>query len=736
MWRVSKISDVEYEIVHRAGKDNEDADSISRHPMLGARSLLRVGADVALNELLTLLPEQNREITKWWVWAGRDTVPMERIVQDYKSDRSKIYVRAPKESFNNPAWQVAVLMPRTENATEVARKAIDDGRPACVLMPTELVYYTAQERDGTFGAKYVNAIKEAKKLTLMATDTTWLCLGTGIPANDVRSGETNTRPPGPAAGWTPAVGSLEEWRREQKESVTRESKGMDVVHTDESGLIMMMGKDNVPRVYVPDGRREALIKMHHEGNHHLAANKTYVSLHRYFDWPSARIDVRKYYATCTFCELSKATRNITHKRSRAIESMPPRSRYGMDYYGVGDGEVLGIMDLDSTRVELFWHEHRSAELCLRSIRDGILNRHGKFDELRSDHAREFIGRIMSGLKQELGFKQTTTGGYHAKGNSKMERFWRYFGMAIRSLSDEQYAHAQDYIQSIVFAWNTTMSESLTVSPFEVHTGTQARTIADGFLTQRVSDEPIKIASITSAAAEFTRIARAHADFARKITAEGLNSRGRLLKPLKVGDMVKIFQPPSHAEAVRRRRKQKHMCPWTGPMKVTKKISGTHYLLENHYHPGKTYERHITNLRRWVGPIPEDEPLMTRGAPSGMSDIEVGDIVAARDTPTSPKVDIAEVTAVTDEAITLSCFGTRNGTPGKAKFHPVFTKGEAVYLGKPRGVSAKRWTWHVQVCDVGELMPITGLTMTQAGKLSSRSVRAFKAVRPKLVVRTF
>ena len=229
--------------------------------------------------------------------------------------------------------------------------------------------------------------------------------------------------------------------------------------------------------------------MHHEGNHHLAANKTYISIHRYFDWPTARSDVRKFYTNCTFCELSKATRNITHKRSRAIESQPPRSRYGMDYYGVGDGEVLGLMDLDSTHVELFWHEHRSAVKCHQSIRDGILHRHGRFDELRSDHAREFIGRIMTMLQQELGFKATTTGGYHAKGNSKMERFWRYFGTAIRSLTDTQCTNAKYYIQSIAFVCNTTMSESLTVSPFEVHTGTRARTITDGFLTQRVSDGP-------------------------------------------------------------------------------------------------------------------------------------------------------------------------------------------------------------------------------------------------------
>ena len=65
MWRVSKIGDLDYEIIHRDGKDNDDADTVSRHPMLGARSLLRVGGDVAMHELLKSLPERSQYISKW-----------------------------------------------------------------------------------------------------------------------------------------------------------------------------------------------------------------------------------------------------------------------------------------------------------------------------------------------------------------------------------------------------------------------------------------------------------------------------------------------------------------------------------------------------------------------------------------------------------------------------------------------------------------------------------------------
>ena len=302
--------------------------------------------------------------------------------------------------------------------------------------------------------------------------------------------------------------------------------------TDETGLLMFAGNDGVNKIYVPAQRREALIQLHHETICHLAAAKTSVSIARYFYWPTLRHDVRQFCMACAFCELSNATRNVRHKMSRAVESSPPRSRWGMDYYGVGECEILGLIDLDATHVELFYHERRSAEQCKIALRDGILNRHGRFDELRSDHAREFVGRALSMLKEEVNYLHTTTGGYSARGNATMERFWRYLGKAIKSLTDDQYANIKDHIQSMAFAWNTTMSESLNVSPFEVMTGTRARTIADGFLTQSRTKSDLNPSSITAAAAEFTRIARANADFNRQQTADRLNSTGRRLRDIK------------------------------------------------------------------------------------------------------------------------------------------------------------------------------------------------------------
>ena len=89
------------------------------------------------------------------------------------------------------------------------------------------------------------------------------------------------------------------------------------------------------------------------------------------------------------------------------------------------------------------------------------------------------------------------------------------------------------------------------------TGTTSRTHAGCFFTHEPQAD-LNIAVIWVAAAEFTRMAAANADYTRKRNAEHLNKFGRQLCALKIGDMVKIFSSPNANEAKRRQRKVKHL----------------------------------------------------------------------------------------------------------------------------------------------------------------------------------
>ena len=96
--------------------------------------------------------------------------------------------------------------------------------------------------------------------------------------------------------------------------------------------------------------------------------------------------------------------------------------------------------MDSLFVELAATEDRTAVSVRKVVKDQVLNRHGKFDHLRSDHAKEFVGKTMSLLKNEYGYIHTTAGGYQATGNATMERCWAFLGLCLRLLTDEQYVN--------------------------------------------------------------------------------------------------------------------------------------------------------------------------------------------------------------------------------------------------------------------------------------------------------
>jgi hypothetical protein len=81
-------------------------------------------------------------------------------------------------------------------------------------------------------------------------------------------------------------------------------------------------------------------------------------------------------------------------------------------------------------------------------------------------------------------------------------------------------------------------------------------------------------NIRHASAAYAQHAREHGDFMHQLRAVVLNKHGRVLKRLKIGDLVKIYVPPSHGRAVRRRRKAKHICQWRGPLRIIKRLSNT------------------------------------------------------------------------------------------------------------------------------------------------------------------
>ena len=221
--------------------------------MLGPRQLNRVGIANAMDVLLKALPAAAADTRRVWLWAGHDTALLKEKLSSWLKEPERVYTRGVGESIGNPAWKLAFVIPRADEATEVAARVLRDGRPACVLLPTDLVHYCAQKVDGSWDSKIEKMIGEAKKIQLTAPLLTWIVHKAGMREHHVFPVQSATVPPGPTNGWTPAVGTLEQWIAEQPASRAAEAaklRGVTFV-TRDSGLQLVELKDLSLRIYVP-----------------------------------------------------------------------------------------------------------------------------------------------------------------------------------------------------------------------------------------------------------------------------------------------------------------------------------------------------------------------------------------------------------------------------------------------------------------------------------------------------
>lgn len=176
-------------------------------------------------------------------------------MQEWRRPSNAILKRAPKEVAHSNKYDFVIMVPCAEKTTDVAAMLLRAGKPACILIPMDLVHYTSQQPGGGHDKQTELAIAECKQLVLTAPCMMWICHNTGIPRNNVFMIESETPLPRP----TDREGSicmLEDWIREQPGSMTLDGKAFPVTkltRTD-SGLHMVLSNNNVTRIYVPTSR--------------------------------------------------------------------------------------------------------------------------------------------------------------------------------------------------------------------------------------------------------------------------------------------------------------------------------------------------------------------------------------------------------------------------------------------------------------------------------------------------
>ena len=175
--------------------------------------------------------------------------------------------------------------------------------------------------------------------------------------------------------------------------------------------------------------------------------------------------------------------------------------------------------------------------------------------------------------------------------------------------------------------------------------------------------------------------------------------------------------------MRRRRKAKHICQWRGPLRITKKLSNTTFELANHFDTSKTYRRHLSNVRCWLGPVPDadsdasDDRLL-------VSDIEAGEYAFVRDSaePDDVLMHMVKFTTVSDKDIEVACYGRTSSSHVTAIYRPVMVL-RSVNKPTTRPKSASDpWTWAIPTEGMEDMILLRQLSLLPSGKFTAESRR--------------
>ena len=105
-WRIERINEFDYDVHYKPGKYNDTADALSRYPMIGPKTLSRIGVGAALSRLLESMPEAARNHGTLWFWAAKDNDELKKELRRGASTRSSSCpLRSPRSTTSAGAQE-------------------------------------------------------------------------------------------------------------------------------------------------------------------------------------------------------------------------------------------------------------------------------------------------------------------------------------------------------------------------------------------------------------------------------------------------------------------------------------------------------------------------------------------------------------------------------------------------------------------------------------------------------
>ena len=243
-------------------------------------------------------------------------------------------------------------------------------------------------------------------------------------------------------------------------------------------------KKNVDVIYLPSSMISSLLEACHDDpmtGAHFSFDRTYHKIKPHFWWPNMKSNIKSYINSCHLCKQFNIRRHKSHGHLRPIT--PPEGPFllvGIDYCGPlkrtprENQYVLIITDYFTRHVAAIPLPNCTAATTAQALFNEYFCKYGIPAVILSDQGSHFRNQLMENITRLIGFNHIYTTPYHPQSNGLVERFNATFVPQISKLQDTQNNNWDEYLQAVVFAYNTGIHKTTRYSPYELLYGRAAR----------------------------------------------------------------------------------------------------------------------------------------------------------------------------------------------------------------------------------------------------------------------
>jgi hypothetical protein len=540
MRMVLQLQDYDYEIIHRPGTQNANADALSRLPMLLEDNEAKVHylCAAVTRSATNSLPNSHRTGMDPDLVLRPDAYDLERAIEESKT-------------YNDITEEPQV-------STEEKKVDMDSDETDNIYHDMEVIEEDQENKEDISSNLSDTIIKSAQRADPSLKVVIEYLESQKLPEHDLDPS------------------TMRDWSVRYK--LQNSILFYDIRNMEEKSD----SSDNYLRVVIPKTLQPTLLKQYHDGpcGGHLGHNKTYEKIKKKYFWPHMYTDIYQYIVSCEFCERKKTTRQY---QNLPIGSIPfpsqPFECLTIDILGpLPETEInhnkyiLVVVDYFTRWPFAFPMSNARARTIATIMVERIFCEHGFPASLLSDRGSQFLSELMLAILHIFRVKKLNTSSYHPQTNGVTERFNQTLTSMLTHYTNQNQTNWDQYLPYVLFAYRTSAHSTTSYSPFYLLYGREAAYPLDQLISETRSLN-VETWCASEEARRYvtellTKLNEAHTIVKQK-AVEIQTNREQQNKAIEnrmpfyqVGSKVMLYTP-----AIQQGRVKKLAALWQGPFEV-------------------------------------------------------------------------------------------------------------------------------------------------------------------------